>query len=415
MVSSPWVLRGPMLPLLAAVALCGALGLVSPEPWRAVAAGAALVLLGIAAVLWIRLHRQVSVIASEWQLTVDTVDFPLVTVDAAGRVVRMNRAAMLLTGRPYLGNLGRPLAELGPGEPWASAAALLPAARAGAVTRHVEEPPPADEAGEDAAGGRHWEISVRPIPDPGGARPGFVVLGRDVSERVRLEERLRRRELMVHLGSLVGSVAHEVRSPLYALQSTVDAMDARLGGRPELADFMPVLRDSMDHLQTLMQALLDYGKPIRPELKPEPLAPLAEDARQACAVVAEKRGVGIEIATDPGLPAVEMDRERIFQVLRNLLENAVQHTPAGGRVKLSVRPTEGSVELEVRDTGPGFRDQDLPHLFDPFFSRRSGGTGLGLAIVRRVVEQHGGEVAAANQPGGGASVRVWLPVHRAAA
>jgi len=131
--------------------------------------------------------------------------------------------------------------------------------------------------------------------------------------------------------------------------------------------------------------------------------------------VAEKRGVGIEIATDPGLPAVEMDRERIFQVLRNLLENAVQHTPVGGRVKLSVRPTEGSVELEVRDTGPGFRDQDLPHLFDPFFSRRSGGTGLGLAIVRRVVEQHGGEVAAANQPGGGASVRVWLPVHRAAA
>jgi nitrogen-specific signal transduction histidine kinase len=398
--------------------------------WRPAAGGLGLVLLAVAGVLWWRLHRQVSIIANEWQLTVDTVDFPLVTVDAAGRVVRMNRAAMELTGRSYRDNLGRALSWLGPGEPWRTAAGMLAAVAPGqAATRQVRDgadPPPAGpqrlpEPGagdpeEPAPAARHWEISVCSIPEPGGARPGFVVLGRDVSGRVRLEERLRRRELMSSLGSLVGSVAHEVRSPLFALGSTLDALGAHHGGRPELAPYLPVLRDSVDHLRALMKALLDYGKPIEEELRPAPLAPLAAEARQACAGAAAQRGVEIAVDTDPALPPVEMDRERIFQVLRNLVENAVQHTPAGGRVTLQARLAPGWVEVEVVDTGPGFRDEDLPRLFDPFFSRRSGGTGLGLAIVRRVVEQHGGEVGAANLPGGGgACVRVWLPLQRAAA
>jgi signal transduction histidine kinase len=423
-----------MLPLLAAVAAAGALSHVLAGAWAAAAGLAALVLLAVAAVAWRRLHRQVSVIADEWQITVDTVDFPLVTVDAAGRVVRMNRSAMELTGRPYRDNLGRPLAELGPGEPWRTAAGMLAAVAAGeTATRQVREELAAAPAGEDrppaasasapaaaaepgeAAAGRHWEVSVCSIPEPGSGRPGFVVLGRDVGERVRLEERLRRRELMSRLGSLVGSVAHEVRAPLYALGSSLDALERRHGGRAELAPYLPVLRGSVDHLRALMAALLDYGKPIGQELRREPLAPLAEEARRACAEAAAGREVEVEIDVDPGLPPLEMDRERLFGALRNLLENAVQHTPEGGQVTLRARPAAEWVEVEVADTGPGFRHEDLPRLFDPFFSRRRGGTGLGLAIVRRVVEQHGGEVAAANQPGGGASVRLWLPLRRAAA
>jgi nitrogen-specific signal transduction histidine kinase len=428
-----------MLPLLAAVAAAGVLSHVLAGAWAAAAGLAAVALLAFAAISWWRLHRQVSVIANEWQITVDTVDFPLVTVDAAGRVVRMNRSAMELTGRPYRGNLGRPLAELGAGEPWGTAAGMLSSVAAGeTATRQVceepgaapagDDPPPAmfcevpaapaapaasAEPGESAA--RHWEVSVCSIPEPGSGRPGFVVLGRDVGERVRLEERLRRRELMSTLGSLVGSVAHEVRGPLYALGSSLDGLERRHGGRAELAPYLPVLRGSVDHLRALMAALLDYGKPIGQELRREPLAPLAEEARRACAEAAAGRQVAVEVDVDPGLPAVEMDRERLFGALRNLLENAVQHTPDGGRVTLRARPVADWVEVEVADTGPGFRHEDLPRLFDPFFSRRSGGTGLGLAIVRRVVEQHGGEVAAANQPGGGASVRLWLPLRRAAA
>jgi signal transduction histidine kinase len=106
------------------------------------------------------------------------------------------------------------------------------------------------------------------------------------------------------------------------------------------------------------------------------------------------------------------DRARITQVLQNLIENAVHFSPSGGRVEVTLGAAEGEggrlVECSVRDSGPGFDPADLPRLFEPFFTRRRGGTGLGLSIVKRIVYDHGGDVAAENHPSGGAVVKFRL-------
>jgi len=109
-------------------------------------------------------------------------------------------------------------------------------------------------------------------------------------------------------------------------------------------------------------------------------------------------------------PRLWIDRGRVVQVLENLLENAVQHSPAGSCVRCRAQAADaGGVRFSVEDAGPGFRPEDLERLFEPFFTRRRGGTGLGLSIVQRITEEHGGRVEAANRPGGGAVMTVTLP------
>jgi signal transduction histidine kinase len=108
-----------------------------------------------------------------------------------------------------------------------------------------------------------------------------------------------------------------------------------------------------------------------------------------------------------------MDRSRMLQVLQNVIQNAVQHSPAGGRVVLDAGRREGEgrswVWLSVRDAGPGFEADNLQRAFEPFVTRRPGGTGLGLSIAQRIVAQHGGALSASNHPDGGALVSVRLP------
>jgi signal transduction histidine kinase len=111
------------------------------------------------------------------------------------------------------------------------------------------------------------------------------------------------------------------------------------------------------------------------------------------------------------LPPVLMDQARLVQALHNLVQNAIQHSSAGAEVVVSAHeePQGRWIACLVRDSGPGFRDEDIPHVFEPFFTRRRGGTGLGLSLVQSIVEQHGGSVAVANHADGGALVTVRLP------
>lgn len=376
------------------------MSLLTPA-WVAAAGVLAVGLTLLAAFRWRRLQERVSLIAREWQLTIDAIEFPVVALDSDGRVVRMNRAAMLLVGRPYTETVGLRVSDLGTGEPWRSASRKL-ADLAGSTddTQAINIRSP--ESGES------WEVLLRPVRDSGAARPALLVIARSTTEMVALQESLRREEVMSALGSLVAGVAHEVRNPLFAISATVDALESRFGDRLELGPFLQILRGERDRLVNLTRDLLVYGKPVAPVLAPGSLGDVIEEAGRACATLAEQSGVALDLrAVAPGL-ALARDREGLFLVFKNLLENAVQHSPRGGTVAVEARRAGEWIEWTVRDAGPGFRPQDLPLLFDPFFSRRPGGTGLGLSIVQRVVRAHGGEIAAANHPDGGAVVRVRL-------
>ena len=227
-----------------------------------------------------------------------------------------------------------------------------------------------------------------------------------------LEASLRRREQMAAMGSLVVGVAHEVRNPLFGISSTVDALAARVA--PEaIGAHLSTLRAQVERLGKLMNDLLEYGRPSQLECTPEDLVSVVEEAGRACQFPAPA-GTRVETRAAHALPPLVVDRKRLVQVFQNLLDNALRHSPPGAPVLVDLELAEAGNErlahVSVRDQGEGFAAADLPHVFEPFFTRRRGGTGLGLSIVRQIVEQHGGRVEATNSPAGGACVEVWLPL-----
>jgi signal transduction histidine kinase len=213
----------------------------------------------------------------------------------------------------------------------------------------------------------------------------------------------------------VADAAHELRTPL-AIQRT--AMELGLA-TDSVAEQQGVIEQALSenvHLTRLVDSLsllarADSGA-VTLERTRVDLAHLANETATGVAILAEERDVRLRVDAAPEAWVLG-DTGRLRQVLLILLDNALKFTPDGGSITVSVTRQGGQVRLEVRDSGPGIAPADLPHLFERFYradkARTSSGTGLGLAIGRWIVEAHGGRIAAANLPGGGALFTVTLP------
>jgi PAS domain S-box-containing protein len=253
------------------------------------------------------------------------------------------------------------------------------------------------------------------IHDASGILRGFALITRDITERVEMEAALRRSEVMSAMGRLVSSVAHEVRNPLFAISSALDAFEARFGSRPEHERYLTRLRTEIHRLNVLMEELLTYGRPYRQEFHEGSVARVLEECISDFRPTAEAARVRIECHISEGMPGVPLDVKRLPLVFNNLLKNAIAYSPPDGTVVVRAGFDGGAdgrrwIECTVEDSGPGFKEEDIPMIFEPFFTRRKGGTGLGLAIVQRVVEEHGGQLCARNRPEGGAALVVRIPL-----
>jgi PAS domain S-box-containing protein len=174
------------------------------------------------------------------------------------------------------------------------------------------------------------------------------------------------------------------------------------------------LRREVKRLSELMGALLDYARPPTLELGERDVRQVLRRAIEHCRPLTETLQVQVLLEAAHDLPRVRLDETRMLQVFQNLIDNAAQHSVPGGVVAVEagvvVEGRGSHLDVTVADRGPGFQEEDIPHLFEPFFTRRHGGTGLGLSIVQRIVEQHGGQVLAGNRRGGGAMMTVRLEV-----
>jgi len=250
-----------------------------------------------------------------------------------------------------------------------------------------------------------------------GESVGRVWSFHDVTDRRRAEEEGARLRIMGALGHLVGALAHEVRNPLFAISATVDAListaEEEAPQQEMVRQAFQNLREPTRRLSELMSELLEYGKPFGRNLTPGRLSEVIVQATEVCRPLAEARQVRITTRLGREDLQVDMIRPRLVMALDNLVQNAVQHTPRGGEVMIEVTEVEeGSsrwARCSIQDSGPGFRAEDLPRIFDPFFTRRRGGTGLGLSIVQRVAEEQRARIVAANRPGGGAVMTLDLP------
>ncbi|HSJ58268.1 MAG TPA: HAMP domain-containing sensor histidine kinase, partial [Anaerolineae bacterium] len=223
-----------------------------------------------------------------------------------------------------------------------------------------------------------------------------------------------------HRQQMVADVAHELRNPLTVIQGNLraildDVYPLEKAEVTRLYDETRLLSRLVDDLREL--ALADAGE-LHLHRTPVDLAALLDATAASMAPAAEATGITVQVEPAGDLPEVAADRDRIAQVLRNLLTNALRHTPAGGAVTLSGVARDGAVEITVADTGEGIDAADLEHVFDRFWrgdrarvrgERPTGSSGLGLSIAQSLVRAHGGRIWAESEPGQGATFRFTLP------
>lgn len=249
---------------------------------------------------------------------------------------------------------------------------------------------------------------------------------------VRLERRAAHVERMGELGMLTAGLAHEIKNPLSTLQlnlqllreeldDRVDRLEATATARgPELDERRRVLarmRRRLDgvhkeagRLREILDGFLRYAGQIEPQLSAVAVDEVTLDLVDFLSPQASASRVTLDTA---GVrPAVaNADANLLKQALLNLLLNAVQHTPAGGTVRVAVEPRGREIAIAVADTGPGISIEDRSRLFDPYYTRRKGGTGLGLAITKRIAEAHAGRIEVSGELGKGAIFTLTLPKH----
>ncbi|MBI2858055.1 MAG: HAMP domain-containing protein [Chloroflexi bacterium] len=257
---------------------------------------------------------------------------------------------------------------------------------------------------------RYLAVTATPIASEA-AGAALLVL-HDITD-LRRVERTRR--------EFVANVSHELRTPLTSIRAAVDTLEeGALEDRAATGLFLKRISSEVERMSRLVADLLELSRlesgQVSPVLSPVHLNALAVEAAQRLFPMAEAKQVTLSTHISPDTPPVPADRERMLQVLSNLLDNAIKFTPSGGNVTLFAKRHEDTVVLTVADTGIGIPAEHLPHIFERFYkvekSRSSGGTGLGLAIARHIVLAHGGQIFAESEEGRGSSFTFTLPFTR---
>jgi signal transduction histidine kinase len=301
----------------------------------------------------------------------------------AGLIAGLTGAALLFTG--LIASMRRPLEDL------------------------------VDASGRLAGGDLNARVKIGGLSETATLGAAFNEMAGELQRRAGERDQLERMK-----DEFVLTASHELRSPLTSVQGFAELLLLeREKLSPKQAETVEVILDNTRHLVRLLNDLLDLARSDagRLTIKAEPTeaAGLIEDAARTMRAQFDARRQQVNMEIESGLPRIEADRDRIRQVLVNLLTNANEYCPEGAGIEVKAHSADADLEIEVIDDGPGIPAEQLEHIFERFTrgdageTQRVGGTGLGLAISKSLVELHGGTIEAESIPGAGSTFRVRLP------
>lgn len=355
----------------------------------------------------VRLLRALLEGKDQWERTFDAIVDPIALIDRNEKILRANRgfgraldlSIQDIIGRSYVALLG----ESPNGDPVAESLA-----DGVSRTREVRYP---------LLSGVQ-QVTTSPYTEGGAA--GVVLILKDVSERREQEERILLASRLADIGQLAAGVAHEINTPLASIALRAESLlkaaeDPRLVAVDTFKNFPRYLKtidEEIFRCKKIIGGLLDFSRVRPPEVRETDINNIAEKAADLVGHQMKLKQISVGVALDPALSRVQADDGQIRQALVTLLMNALDATPAGGRVEIATRRGPGdAITLSVTDTGVGIPPEALDKIFSPFFTTKpvGQGTGLGLAICHGIVTSHGGDIRVESELTKGTRVSIILP------
>lgn len=370
----------------------------------------AAVLLCTVATLWLQqrqlairrtLHR-VKLLASD---ILASMDQGVITTDLREVVMSINPAAIRILGLDS-DCVGRPLESISSGGVPLGALTGLVAERGAAIW---DQDFRMDRDGHSRTIRAHAHVLKHRAAKP----LGCVILLRDVSDRVLMDERVRRMERFGSLGTLASGLHHEIKNPLTALSIHVQLLEKQLldpSPRHPVNELIGVLKSEVYRLTGVLESFRDFASLQRLSLRRTTVSEVLRDVARLIEPQADQQGVEVVVECPAeGLPCVMLDAEKFKQAILNLVVNALEAMPRGGALVLGASARDGELRVEVTDTGPGIPAEIQSEVFKPYFSTKCQGTGMGLALTEKLVGQHGGRVGFQTGPGG-TTFRLAVPL-----
>jgi two-component system, sporulation sensor kinase E len=357
----------------------------------------------------------------------------IIVTDSAGRITYLNDAACELFGLAGEDSIGKQLDERVRGLDWN---ALTHSG--GPVTRDLEifyprnrfinfysvplviEPRDASVAAVADRGPMNEGGSGKARQEPRIAsaatteQVGYAIIMRDITESRRTAEKTIESERLNALTLLAAGVAHELGNPLNSLNIHLQLMERQARkikgkGREELQHSIEICRGEINRLDSIVSQFLRAIRPSRPQLRPENINTIVEEAVRFFSAEIEARDIVVETELHSDLPLLQLDRDQMKQAFYNVIKNSFEAMKRRGILRIRTDRDESHVRVRFIDTGGGMSAEALSHVFEPYYTTKTTGTGLGLLIVRRIVREHGGELAIESTEGKGLTLIIRLP------
>ena len=260
-----------------------------------------------------------------------------------------------------------------------------------------------------ATGNLDEPCEIKTHDEIGDLAAAFNQMTRDLKQS---RDKLLQAERLATAGKMSASFAHEIRNPL----SSMRMLAQMLMQKPEMAvekhqQSLRYILEEIERIDVIVKGLMDFARPTALNLVKQPIAPVLQAVLALMEANLSHHQIELMLDVSPETPEIEFDSDKLKQAFMNVVLNAMEAMPEGGVLKVSTIIDENnSVGIKVADTGVGIPDEDLAHLFEPFFTRKTKGTGLGLANVKRIFEEHGGRVEIESVLGEGTTVLMALPM-----